>query len=225
MSSSAQTPSRPTSPSPDTPPAEFWEARYSAADRVWSGKVNRVLADTAVALAPGTALDLGCGEGGDAVWLASRGWRVTGVDLSRTAIERGRAAGRARGIAEAALTLEAADLAEWSSTERFDLVSSSFLHAWPIHLPRELILRRAVTFVAPGGHLLITSHAAAPPWADPEHASAHVFPTPEGDLEALELDLTHWEVLACETREREAFGPDGTAALLLDGVVHVRRVQ
>lgn len=55
---------------------EYWETRYGDADRIWSGNVNLVVAGVAAELEPGSALDLGCGEGGDAVWLAERGWRV-----------------------------------------------------------------------------------------------------------------------------------------------------
>ncbi len=206
----------------DASAAAFWEARYAHADRVWSGRVNGVLADVAGRLEPGRALDLGCGEGGDAVWLAARGWRVTGVDLSPTALERGRRAAAAAGIGEDALRLEAADLATWRTSERFDLVSASFLQS-PAPLPREDILRRASGFVAPGGHLLVVAHAAAPSWAEAALAHAHPFPTPEGDLAALALEAAGWETVVCETREREATAPDGTPGTLLDSVVLVRR--
>jgi len=203
--------------------AAFWEARYADADRMWSGGVNRVLADVAEGLGPGRALDLGCGEGGDAVWLARQGWTVTGVDLSPTAIERGRAAAAAAGVRAGGLRLEAADLATWVAPEDYDLVCASFLQSWPVLIPREDILRRATGFVAPGGHLLIVAHAAAPSWADHGTVHTHPFPTPEQDLAALGLDLERWQVLACETRRREATAPDGASASLTDGVVLVRR--
>ncbi len=66
----------------------FWEGHYQAHERLWSGGANPVLVDVAGSLLPGTALDLGCGEGGDAIWLAGRGWRVTAVDMSATALSR-----------------------------------------------------------------------------------------------------------------------------------------
>ena len=86
--------------------AEFWEARYADADRIWSGRVNRAVADVAAGLEPGRALDLGCGEGGDAVWLARHGWAVTGVDLSPTAVARGRRAAAEAGVPDGALRLK-----------------------------------------------------------------------------------------------------------------------
>ena len=207
-----------------TTPAEFWEARYTkTADPVWSGRVNRVLADVAATLVPGRALDLGCGEGGDAVWLAQHGWRVTGVDLSPTAVARGRAAAASAGITEETLRLVAADLATWTPPEVYDLVTTSFLHSWPVEIPREDILRRAADLVAPAGRLLIVSHAAAPTWADPDMVRSHRFPTPAGDLESLRLDPARWDVLTVETRKRNTVGPDGQPAMLTDAVVLVRR--
>jgi len=65
---------------------EWWEARYAERDGIWSGRVNAVLASVTWGLPVGRALDLGCGEGGDVVWLAEQGWDVTGIDLSVTAL-------------------------------------------------------------------------------------------------------------------------------------------
>ncbi|HET8926976.1 MAG TPA: class I SAM-dependent methyltransferase [Microbacterium sp.] len=207
----------------ETSAAGFWEARYADSDRVWSGRVNGVLAEVAAELEPGSALDLGCGEGGDAVWLVKQGWDVTGVDLSPTAIERARTAAAAQGIDEQRLRLAAADLAVWDTDDRFDLVTCSYLHSWPVEIPREEILRRAAGFVGPGGTLLITAHAAPPPWAQQHMHDGYTFPTPESDLAALALDADEWEVLACERRDRETMGPDGAPAHIDDGVVRVRR--
>lgn len=203
-------------------PKDAWEARYKEADRIWSGRVNQVLKDTASALEPGTALDLGCGEGGDAVWLASQGWDVTGVDLSETAVSRAEAAASEQGVDAKFI---AADLSTWTTDDRFDLVSASFLLSTHAEFPRNEILRKAATFVAPGGHILVVAHAEAPPWAKFHAEHAPRFPTPEEDLAALTLDSAAWEVLACELRPRSALSPDGiTTTQLTDTVVLAKRL-
>ncbi|MCR6712623.1 MAG: TPMT family class I SAM-dependent methyltransferase [Demequina sp.] len=74
-------------------PAEHWEQRYRENTRAWSGSANPTLVSVISGLTPGTALDLACGEGADAAWLASQGWNVTGVDISPTAIQRARGRG------------------------------------------------------------------------------------------------------------------------------------
>lgn len=205
-------------------PAQFWEERYAAADGLWSGRVNRVLADVAAALPPGRALDLGCGEGGDAVWLARHGWRATGIDISPTAVQRAREAARAAGLGSQQAHFIAADLTETPPGE-FDLVTASFLHS-PVALDRIRILRQAAACVVSGGHLLVTSHLGFPPWAqarDHGDGHAHSFPTPEEELEMLDFDLQEWEVRLVETRTRSALGPNGEAAELEDGVLLLRR--
>lgn len=213
---------------PETDLATYWEARYADSSRMWSGRVNAVLATVVDDLPAGRAIDLGCGEGGDVVWLASRGWHATGVDVSATALRRCRDAAERAGVADRVET-EEADLAHWGPRAEADLVTASFLHSWPLTIPREAILAAGARAVAPGGWMLVTSHAAPPPWTDPEAAKDYPFPTPEGDLAALDLSGEiadgRWEVLACETRARTATGPDGQRGDLLDGVVLVRRVR
>jgi len=211
-------------------PATYWEARYADQDRMWSGRVNAVLADTVERhVSPRRrgdprdlrALDLGCGEGGDVLWLAAQGWAATGVDLSGTATDRGRAAAEAAGLGDRT-TFVAADLAVWDTDERFDLVTASFLQSWPVEIPRDAILHRATRFVAPGGHLLVTAHAA-PPGGVPEEFHGHRFPTPTDDLDALALAPDEWDVVAADTRPRSVQRDDGTVHDLLDSVVLVRR--
>ncbi|MFJ4077287.1 class I SAM-dependent methyltransferase [Curtobacterium sp. NPDC089991] len=202
---------------------DWWEQRYAERDGIWSGRVNAVLADVAGALPMGRALDLGCGEGGDVVWLAEQGWDGLGVDLSVTAIERGSRASVSAGVEERTAFV-AADLATWETAARFGLVTASFLQSWPVEIPRAEILRRATGFVAVGGHLLVTAHAAPPHDDLPVEMREYRFPTPDEDLTALQLDGS-WDVVAAELRPRTATTPDGDPHEVLDSVVLVRRAR
>lgn len=133
-----------------------WEERY-AVQAVWTGNVNAHLKDWVRAHhaeTPGAVIDLGCGEGGDAIWLAERGWRVTGVDFALSAISRAAAAARNRG---ADVTWIVADSAEWHAADPADLVSVAFLHEPPS--VRTAVWRNAARAVAPGGTLLVAGHA------------------------------------------------------------------
>ncbi|MEE2031587.1 class I SAM-dependent methyltransferase [Rhodococcus chondri] len=215
----------------DVTPAEFWEARYTDSGGLWSGNANPTFVAAVSDLPPGTALDLGCGEGGDTIWLADRGWTATGIDISPTAVRRAAETARSAGIPDDRVRFVAADLATWESDDSYDLVAASFLHS-PVDFPRTEVLRRAAELVAPGGHLLILSHADFPPWAGAgdrnaeEHGEAHHehrFLTPAEEIEALALDPGRWDVLVAETRERDATGPDGTHAVLSDVVVLLHR--
>ena len=79
---------------------EHWEKHYGERDRIWSGRVNVQFADVVADLPPGRALDLGCGEGADSVWLAHRGWDVVAVDISETALGRAKEAAGTRGVTD-----------------------------------------------------------------------------------------------------------------------------
>src|ERR1700722_16527120 len=121
---------------PDQPVAftqEFWDERYRSAGKLWSGQPNPQLVAQTAGLAPGAALDAGCGEGADAIWLASRGWAVTGVDVSAVALDR--AAGYAAAAGEqiaGRITWRREDLRSWTpEPQRFDLVSAQFMFLAP----------------------------------------------------------------------------------------------
>ena len=206
-------------------PTTFWEEKYAGTTGIWSGEPNRALVDEASGLEPGRALDLGCGEGGDALWLAGRGWTVTGLDLSPTALGRADAAARAAGLADR-VSWRLTDLADadgWPDEPAYALVIACFLQT-PLEFPRAEVLRRAAGRVAPGGRLLVVAHAAAPPWSDvpPDHHAE--FPTVEEELADLALEDA-WEVEVAEVRERDATGPDGRRGHLLDTVVRARRTR
>ena len=206
-----------------TTPAQFWEARYADTGPVWSGRANPSLVAIASDLTPGAALDLGCGEGGDAIWLAARGWNVTGIDISPTAVTRAQAAAADAGIPTGQITFEAADLATWTGSDSYDLVTASFFQS-PVDLPRAEVLRRVADLVAPGGHLLVVSHARPPIWAT-EHQDheGHHFLTPSEEIDALDLDPEQWEVQVAEIRERETSDPDDGHAAVPDSIVLLKR--
>ena len=197
-----------------------WDARYAESDRVWSGRVNTVLAREIEGVAPGHALDLGCGEGADAIWLAARGWRVTAVDISGVALERAAAHARDAGVADR-IDFQRRDLGESFPDGAFDLVSAQFLHSWG-ELPRERILRRAAAAVAPGGILLIEGHLDHGPF-HPEHHGEVTFPTPDDVVRDLDLASGAWELLISEAHERSQRGPDGRPAVRIDSTVKARR--
>src|SRR5215212_7930488 len=128
---------------------EHWEQHYGERDRIWSGRVNVQFADVAGDLTPGRALDLGCGEGADAVWLAERGWNVTAIDISDTALGRAREGAAARGVADR-IEFRQVDLSEGFPNGTFDLISAQFLHS-KIPLDRQKILIDAAAALLPGG--------------------------------------------------------------------------
>jgi 2-polyprenyl-3-methyl-5-hydroxy-6-metoxy-1,4-benzoquinol methylase len=133
---------------------EHWDERHAAEAPIESREPDPTLIEEIGGLRPGRALDVGTGDGRNAVWLASRGWRVTAVDFSSVALDRGRQLAKSRGVD---VEWELADLLEWvPPVGRFDLVVLFF-----IHLPsteRDEVYTRAAAAVAPGGTLLIVGH-------------------------------------------------------------------
>ncbi|GAB3806184.1 FAD-dependent oxidoreductase [Micromonospora zhanjiangensis] len=199
-----------------------WEERYSARPAVWSGRPNPQLVAEATDLAPGRALDVGCGEGADAVWLAGRGWRVTAVDISRTALDRA-ATHAAEAGAELAGRIDwlHADLRERPpEADRYQLVSAQFMHL-PEQERGELFGRLAAA-VAPGGTLLIVGHHPSD-----LRTTAHRMHFPEmmytAEEVAATLDPTGWEVLAAESRPRTVTDPEGRRTVIHDAVLRARR--
>lgn len=199
---------------------QFWEERYRSTQRVWSGRVNPRLAEVAAGLPAGRALDVGCGEGADALWLAGRGWRVVAVDVSATALRRASAAASARNLL-ARIDFERHDLNESFPQGMFDLISAQYFHS-PARLDRETVLRRAADHVNPGGALLIVDHGASPPWAQHD---GHHFAGIEEVLASLRLDTADWIRVRADSVEREMVGPNGEVGPMLDNVMVLRRTE
>ncbi|WP_347108560.1 methyltransferase domain-containing protein [Paenarthrobacter sp. S56] len=199
---------------------DMWDGMYRERAKIWSGNPNPQLVAEVEGLAPGAALDLGCGEGGDAIWLARHGWRVTAMDVSSVALERG-AAHAADNGQEERITWVQQDLAEWTPEPVFDLVSAQFLHS-PL-LPWRDSAQKAAGAVAPGGTLLIVGHHphGLAPWS--HHHETGMFYTPEELAEALGLEHGPWSVEVVAARERTIEGPDGTPATILDTVLRATR--
>ena len=133
---------------------EDWDRRYAAVENLWSAKPNRFLAAEVSGLEPGRALDLACGEGQNAIWLATHGWIVTAVDYSEVAIEKARARAARDGVA---VELHCADLVDYEpEAAAFDLVLVLYLH-----IPaddRRGVLERATAALAPGGTFVLIGH-------------------------------------------------------------------
>lgn len=210
-----------------------WDGFYDDREAVWSGDPNHALVVEASALAPSTALDVGCGEGADAVWLAARGWRVTAIDVSEVALGRARVAAAAAGVDVDWVRSGVAGVDP--ARRRFDLVTAFF----PA-LPRAAgtaYVGRLLDLVAPGGTLLTVFHAPPPDGAhDPHHPDHDAedgdgeegqrprfdpddFIGPEEVLAALGAG---WELEAHEERPRSIAGGAG-AHHTHDLVIRARR--
>jgi SAM-dependent methyltransferase len=196
---------------------EFWERRWTQVlrdhpDMVASRPPNAYLRTEVADLTPGRALDAGCGNGTEAIWLASSGWRVTGVDFSTAALEHGRTTAAAIGsdVAERIDWVEG-DLGAWAPPAgQFDLVSCLYVHV--DGSVAELVTRLG-TGVAPGGTILLVGHLPVDPATGrPTPAAGQVQVTVDEAVGALDPD--HWQVVVAEDRPRAAVGTG------VDAVVH-----
>jgi SAM-dependent methyltransferase len=202
--------------------AEFWDDRYASMPTLWSGHVNAVVMAEAGALSPGTALDVGCGEGGDALWLAERGWRVEGVDVSQVALDRAaRRAQQAGPDIESRLTWTRRDLMTWRPPQAaYDLVTVSFMH-----LPggdREVVYAALADAVAVGGTFLVGAHSPFDIGVVPRPHDPQLYFTAEELAAGLD---ERWEVVTSEARPRPGTHPDGGDVTLHDTVLRARRAR
>jgi SAM-dependent methyltransferase len=195
---------------------DFWEGRWAQALREHPGKIarrppNAHLVAVVADLQPGLALDAGCGNGSEALWLATNGWQVTGVDFSAVALEHARATAEALGvdIADRTEWIES-DLAAWvPPTGRYDLVVSLYVHVAGSVGEMVDLLARAV---APGGTLLLVGHRPVDPaTGEPTPAAGQSQVSVDAAVDALDPD--GWEIVVAQERLRSAAG-DGVDAVV-----------
>jgi SAM-dependent methyltransferase len=199
---------------------EFWDERYRSASRLWSGQPNPQFVAQTADLAPGEALDAGCGEGADAIWLASRGWTVTAVDVSAVALGRAAAHAAGKGVA-GRIAWQREDLLTWDpGLERFDLVSAQFMHLPPAEL--DAMHGRLAAAVRPGGTLLIVAH-------HPDDLHVNVGRTgrvalfPSAERLAAGLDPGAWEILVASAVGRSAADLEGQPVTVKDTILRAVR--
>lgn len=189
----------------------FWDERYGTTDRVWSGNPNPQLVDRVAGLRAGRALEVGCGEGADAIWLAQQGWDVTALDVSQVGLDKAAAHAAEAGVE---ITWRRTDLDGWPGEPgSYDLVSAQFMYLDQPALTE--LVRSLAASVAPGGTLLLVGHHPM----DPRHGS-HEFPdvrwTPEDAASWLEAG--DWATIDLATVQRE-----GHLGTMHDGIVQAVR--
>jgi len=220
-------PGTPTPPTPspthgnigDLSVRSEWDGRYADQEQLWSGRPNGALVVEVAGLAAGRVLDVGCGEGADAVWLAGRGWDVTGLEVSGVALDR--AAGHAREAGVAVGWVQAGLVEAALPPASFDLVCA--LYPALLRTPDAAAERALLSAVAPGGVLLVVHHAGM--FIHQGHDSgfdpaAYVSPV----MVAARLD-GDWQVELDEQRPRAA--PEGGASAhhADDLVLRARRLR
>lgn len=196
-----------------------WDRRYADREQLWSGQPNGALVAEVAGLTPGRVLDVGCGEGADAVWLAGRGWDVTAVEVSAVALER--AAGHARDAGVAVRWVHAELTEAALPPASFDLVSAQYPAL--LRTPDAAAERALLAAVAPGGLLLLVHHAGMD--THPVHDSGfdpadYVWPA----MVAALLD-DDWEVELNEQRPRVTPDSGAGAHHVDDLVLRARRLR
>lgn len=199
--------------------SQEWDRRYAGSELIWSARPNRFLVAEVSGIAPGRALDLACGEGRNAVWLAEQGWRVTGVDFSGVALAKAAELARARAVA---VEWVEADLGDYEpEPSAYDLVIVFYLQISAVERTR--VLRRAAAAIASGGLLLVVAHDSSnlhDGYGGP-HDAAVLYGSADvaADLEPAGLKLERAEVV-----QRPVETPEGEK-IALDLLVRARRAR
>ena len=214
--------------------ADYWDAVWAGArgSSMSVAPPNPHLVREVAGLEPGTALEAGCGAGAEALWLASRGWRVTGVDIAAGALEFADRRAAAEGLGDRVAWVEA-DLAEWEPGRRYDLVTTHYAHP---SIPQLEFYERLAGWVAPGGTLFIVGHLHL--HRGHGHHGHHGHGGDAGALEGsqppAEASVTaaqiaallggdQWEIATVEESSREMPARGGVPATVHDVVVSATR--
>ena len=194
---------------------QAWDERYRGSELVWGAGPNRFLVEQVTDLTPGTAVDVACGEGRNAIWLAEQGWRVVGVDFSQVGLEKARRLAAERGVT---VEWQQGDLTTWVTPNTFDLVIAMYLHL-PADI-RHLVFARMAASVAPGGTMLVVGHDVlnlAEGYGGPQNPEILYGPAEVvGDLDGV------LEIERAERVHRPLSTPDGEATAI-DVLVRGRR--
>lgn len=188
-----------------------WDDRYRATDRLWSAGPNMFVEDRLADREPGAGLDLASGEGRNAIWLAARGWKMTAVDFSAVAIERGRSH-------SADVDFVVADVLRWEPDRSFDLVLIAYLHL--VLSDFEPLVRRAVTWLRPGGELFMVGHDRT----NIDHGvGGPQYPEVLWDVDEILPWIDGLDIVEAGVVEREV-EIDNELALARDALIRARRV-
>lgn len=201
-------------------PEDFWDGMYASTSAPIHPRPNARLAEMVSGSTAGTVLDLGCGNGGDALWLAAHGWKVTAVDISAIAVQRLNRSADEQGLNDS-ITTTVCDLQTSFPQGTFDLINAHYLHT-PFGLHRAHLLRTAAHALAPGGRLLVVDHGSTAPWSWNQDGDQR-FPSPQEIYAELELDPMVFAAQRAEALQRVATGPGGQTAQVTDHVLLVRR--
>lgn len=207
-------------PDINQPAHEFWEELYKNASADTKGRPSAMLERYVAKRTPGVALDLGCAKGDDAVWLAKRGWHVTAVDISPTALDHARANAERNGVADC-IDFQVHDLSKSFPDLACDLVTAMFLHT-PLEFPRAQVLQRAAKALRPGGLLLIVGHGSVAPWQ--WEVRSKPLPAAKDSLAELDLPASDWVKLFVGIVDREGTGPEGQKASVSDTIIALERL-
>ena len=192
---------------------EDWDKRYAAVENLWAAKPNRFLVAEVADLQPGRALDLACGEGQNAIWLASLGWEVTGVDYSEVAISKARARAQREGVR---VDFRCDDLVAYEPEPgAFDLVLILYLHIPADERPG--ILERAASALAPGGTFVLLGHDTT---NLTEGVGGPSDPTILFTPDEIAAELSGLEIVKAERVFRDVTGEERDA---IDALVRARR--